>query len=135
MAYLIAVSATFLLLIAFLALSWLETRQGARLFAGTRARLDAKTARAAYIATHIDWGSFVRHISRSTAERVAHDIVHAILVAVRATERELTRIIRVLRERVARNAPAGEKVEGSQLVATIVRFRKNLRRKSNTPAE
>lgn len=132
MTYLYAVAGSFLLLIGFLAFSWAETKSGFRIFGGLRGTLDRKVARAAFIATHIDWGSFFAHIAKSNAERAAHDAVHAVLLAVRAAERTLTRLIRNLRERVARHAPPGEPVEGSQLIATIVRFRKTLQREKKS---
>lgn len=129
MNYLYAVAGSLLLLAGFLALSWVETKSGFRVLGGWRRRLDTRVARVSFIATHIDWGSFVAHVTISNAERIAHDLVHTVLLGVRATERVLTRTIRTLRERVANHAPAGEPVEGSQLIATIVRFRKNLRKK------
>jgi len=139
MSYLQAVLATFVLLAGFLALSAIETSRGARLFGGVRRTLDRKVGRFAFIATHVDWGSFTAHIAKTSIERIAHDLVHAILIGVRATERALTRTIRALRERVAAHEPAGEPVEGSQLIATIVRFRKTLRKeppgKNDTVAE
>lgn len=128
MAYILAILATFFLLLLFLAFSALETARGFRVFGASRGRLDRQVARASYIATHIDWGAFTLHMARTTAERVAHDLVHATLIAVRVAERTLTRLIRDLRERVARQNPQDASVEGSQLIATIVRFRKNLSR-------
>ncbi len=128
MTYLTAVLGTLLLLLGFLVLSLVETMSGVRILGGLRRGLDKRVARMNFIATHIDWGGFFAYVTRSNAERVAHDIVHAVLLFVRAVERTLTRAIRSLRERVAENAPAGEPVEGSQLVATIVRFRKSLRK-------
>jgi len=128
MTYFIVVIVSFALLLGFLTLSWLETKSGFRIFGGMRRRFDRKVGRAAFIATHIDWESFVAHVVRSNAERLAHDVVHTVLLLVRATERTLTKLIRNLRERVANHEPQGEPVEGSQLIATIVRFRKNLRK-------
>jgi hypothetical protein len=128
MSYLITILSTLLLLLGFLLWSWFETRHGFRILAGPRARLDREVARTTFIIRHIDWGAFLTHVGKSTAERVAHDIVHTTLIVVRATERMLTRNIRTLRERVATHAPSEEPVEGSQLIATLIRFRKTLRR-------
>lgn len=128
MTYLFAVGASLLLLIAFVGFSYVETKTGVRFLGGMRRKLDRQVTRASYVATHIDWAGFFHHLAKSNAERVAHDLVHTTLLVVRATERTLTRLIRTLRERVARHEPSGEPVEGSQLIATIVRFRKNLKR-------
>ncbi|MGE5540716.1 MAG: hypothetical protein ACM3TU_00295 [Bacillota bacterium] len=128
MSYLITILGTLLLLLGFVLWSWFETRQGFRVFAGPRKRLDREAARTAFILRHIDWGAFVAHVGKSAAARVAHDIVHSLLLMVRASERTLTRAIRSLRTRVASHEASGEPVEGSQLIATLVRFRKNLRR-------
>ncbi|MDB5189385.1 MAG: hypothetical protein JWL82_342 [Parcubacteria group bacterium] len=128
MSYLIFVAASGILLVSFLLATWLETRQGVRLFARPRRKLDKQVARVSYVVMHIDWAAFFAHVVQSAAERIAHDVVHTTLLIVRATERTLTRVIRSLRERVAISAPDEKPVEGSQLIATIVRFRKNLRR-------
>lgn len=128
MSYLVTILSTLLVLLGFLLWTWVEARQGFRVLAGPRRRLDREVSRTAFIIRHIDWGAFVAHVGKSAAARVAHDIVHSLLVIVRATERTLTRAIRRLRERVASHAPANEPEEGSQLIATLVRFRRNLRR-------
>ncbi len=133
MSYLIAICITFFLLVAFVFLSWFETKQGVRLFSGTRARLDKQVARAVYVARHIDWTAFFAHMVKTTSERVAHDAVHTTLLAVRASERALTRIIRTLRERVAERGDTAPEPEGSPLIATIVRFRKTLRKGTPGP--
>jgi hypothetical protein len=128
MSYLIAVLVSLLVLASFLLFSSLETRYGFRVLAGPRRRFDRHVARATYVARHIDWSGFIAHIVKTTAERIAHDIVHTTLLVVRAVERILTRIIRVLRERVASRATDEPPVEGSQLIATIIRFRKSFKR-------
>ncbi|MDB5195397.1 MAG: hypothetical protein JWO84_581 [Parcubacteria group bacterium] len=128
MSYLVAVLASLLLLVGFVMWSWLETRTGFRLFPRSRRRFDSKVARTAFVIRHIDWAAFFQHLARSSAERIAHDLVHTTLIVVRAMERMLTRTIRTLRERVAQSAEDGPPVEGSQLIATIVRFRKSFKR-------
>lgn len=128
MSYLIAVLGSLLLLASFLLFSSLETRYGFRVLSGPRKRFDRQVARVTYVAQHIDWGGFIAHIVKTMAERVAHDLVHTSLLIVRAVERILTRLIRVLRERVASRVSDEPPVEGSQLIATIIRFRKSFRR-------
>lgn len=128
MSYLIAILLSLLLLVAFVLWSWLETARGFRVLPRARKRFDRQVSRTAFVLTHIDWHAFTRHVARTTLERVAHDVVHTTLVAVRAAERTLTRHIRTLRERVATHEPAREPVEGSQLIATLVRFRKSFRK-------
>ncbi len=128
MSYLIVILASLLLLLGFVLWSWFETTHGFRLLARPRRTFDRQVARTYFIITHIDWGAFIAHIAKITFERVAHDVVHTTLLLVRATERILTRTIRTLRERVASHESTGEPVEGSQLIATIIRFRKSLKR-------
>lgn len=125
MAYLIAVLASFGLLLAFVLLVTFERRKGVRALPRIRASLDRDVDRLAFVASHIDWGGFAAHIAKTNAEKLAHDIIHAILLGVRTIERVLTRLIRNLRERLARHDPEQEPIEGSQLVATLVKFRKN----------
>lgn len=132
MSYVIAILVSFALLAGFTLVSWMETRSGVRVLGGARKRLDRSVTRVSYVVTHIDWGGFFTHMAKVIAERVVHDIVHTTLVAVRATERTLTRAIRILRERIAHRTPDGPPVEGSQLIATIVRFRKNLTQKKDS---
>lgn len=129
--YLITVLALTLLLVGFLVLSWVETSRGFRILGTPRTKLDRQVARLSYIAIHIDWAGFFAHLAKTTAARVLHDVVHTTLLVVRATERTLTRAIRTLRARLAMHTPPGEESEGSQLIATIVRFRKNLRSEKN----
>lgn len=131
MSYLIAVLVTTLLLCGFILLSLLETKRQKRLFGGVRRTFDKQVARVGYVITHIDWAAFFAHVTKSTLERVAHDVVHTTLLGVRATERALTRAIRTLRERVATHTADEPVPEGSQLVATIVKFRKNLKREKS----
>lgn len=128
MSYLITILASLLLLTGFVAWSWLETRQGFRVLAGPRRRLDSKVARTVFVIQHIDWAAFFAHVARASAERIAHDAVHATLIVVRTIERMLTRNIRSLRERVQANVPEEAPVEGSQLIAMLVRFRKSFKR-------
>jgi hypothetical protein len=131
MSYLLTILISLLLLTSFVAWSWLETRSGFRVLAGPRARLDRQVGRTLFVLTHIDWAAFFSHVATSSAARIAHDLVHTTLLVVRATERMLTRTIRTLRERVAQSAAGEPPVEGSQLIATIVRFRKSFKREQS----
>jgi hypothetical protein len=127
MSYLISIGVSVGLLIAFIILVYVEGRTGKRLFPTLRLAFDRKVARVAFISKHIDWGGFFGHIFKLTIERVAHDVVHGVLLAVRTVERWLTRLIRVLRERLASRSSAAP-TEEFQLRATLEQFRKNLRR-------
>jgi hypothetical protein len=128
MSYLLTILVSLLLLFVFLLWTSLETARGFRVLSGPRRKLDRQVAKVTFIVQHVDWGAFTAHMAKTMAERIAHDIVHAVLIAVRATERVLTKTIRTLRERVSAHNPSAEPVEGSQLINTIVRFRKSLRR-------
>jgi hypothetical protein len=128
MSYLIAILVSLLLLTSFVLWSWFETRSGFRVLAGPRRVFDRQVAKTTFVIIHIDWGAFALHVGKTTLERVAHDVVHTTLLLVRATERTLTRLIRSLRERVARHDPPEDPIEGSQLIATLIRFRKSLRK-------
>ncbi len=130
MSYLVTILASLLLLTGFITWSWLETRQGFRLFAAPRHKLDSKVSRTLFVIKHIDWAAFFAHLVRSSGERIAHDVVHTTLGVVRSLERMLTRNIRTLRERVDASGPEEVPVEGSQLIATLVRFRKSFKRDS-----
>ncbi len=124
MSYLIAILISLFLLTGFLCLVWYEKKKERRFFSQTRRVLDQTIGRGVYIARHIDWAGFFAHIFKLSIERIAHDAVHSILVFVRTLERTLTRAIKSLRERVARRTSGEVPAEGSQLVATIVKFRK-----------
>ena len=97
MAYLVFVFVSLALLIGFVALSSYETQRGVRVFAFERSRLDKNVERVEFILTHVNLSSFLREETRRMASRVAHDIAHLFLVAVRATERLLTHAVRHLR--------------------------------------
>ena len=86
------------LLIGFFALSDYEVKRGIRVFASERSRLDASVEKAEFILTHVDLAAFLREEVRHLASRVAHDIAHLSLVAIRAAERFLTNIVRHLRK-------------------------------------
>jgi len=99
MAYLIFISVTVALLVGFLALSNYEVRRERRVLARQRIRLDGYVEHAAFILSHVDFGSFAREEMGLIARRIAHNIVHFSLQAVRAVERFLTYIVRYLRSK------------------------------------
>ena len=105
MIYLILIGLSLALFGGFLVLVSFERSRGLRVAGEVRNKLDKKVARATFIAQHVDWGAFLRHLVGSAAERTAHDIAHSILRFVRTTERLLTRFVKYLRER--RGMPEG----------------------------
>lgn len=128
MAYLILILAAALLFGGFIALTGHEARRGTRVFAGPRRGLDQKTEHLAFVLTHVDFGSFSRHVLRTFAEHVAHEVAHASLLAVRAAERLLSRTVRYLRSRrpaaFSSSAPPS-----SSFVQAITDFKQHLRAK------
>jgi|CXWL01.1.fsa_nt_gi hypothetical protein len=99
MLYLLLILASIVFLGGFLTLTMYEGRRGARFFPDLRYALDKRMARAGFIVEHVDWGAFMAHMTQSSLETFAHEIVHRVLVLVRALERLLTRIVRSLRVR------------------------------------
>lgn len=114
MIYLILIGLSLALFGGFLVLVSFERARGLRVAGEVRNRLDKKVARAAFIAEHVDWGAFLRHLVGSAAERTAHDLAHSVLQFVRTAERLLTRFVRYLRER--RGMPAEEAGEDSTVL-------------------
>lgn len=109
MIYLILIGLSIALFGGFLALVSFERARGLRVAGEVRNKLDKKVARATFIAQHVDWGAFLRHLVGSAAERTAHDVAHSVLRFVRTTERLLTRFVKYLRER--RGMPVEEASE------------------------
>jgi len=104
MTYLILIIVSIALFAGFLLLTRFEKKRGLRVAGMLRNKLDARTSRAVFIVSHVDWSAFVKHIVVTSAERIAHDIAHATLLIVRTLERLLTRAVKYLREK--RGAPA-----------------------------
>lgn len=121
------VGSALILLGGFLVLTALERKRGARVFQSLRAKLDKQVGRVVFIITHVDWSAFIKHVVRTASERVAHDVVHGTLVAVRFLERLLTRAVRALRERQsgARTLPR-ESRQRLPIRETLQKFRKSL---------
>jgi len=125
-AYLIFILIPLALLVGLFVLTGYEARQGVRLFAMQRARLDESVERVEFVLTHVDFTAFVRDITRRIAHRVAHDVAHLSLLAVRATERLLTRIVRYLRaKRAVSVPPRGENTR--EFVQTLSDFKEQLK--------
>lgn len=104
MAPLIFLLVAIVLLGGFIALTRYEGARGARLFAGSRSRLDARVEHALFIYEHVDFNAFVEEETKALLLRVGHAIAHLTLQSVRAIERLLTRAVRHLRTRVTSEA-------------------------------
>lgn len=129
MLYIILIAVALILFGGFIALTAFERKRGLRVAGAYRNKLDAKVARATFIATHVDWGAFTRHLLGTVLERVLHDVAHFVLRIVRITERLLTRTVKALRERRGITAPletSGEEKPG-MLDAGMRRVRSALR--------
>ncbi len=109
---------------AFLLLTAVEAKYG-RVGGTVRSRMDRHVARAAFIAGHIDWGGFVKHVVQTSAERIAHDTAHTVLQATRAVERLLTQAVRSLRERRLGIAVPAASRQRVSLRETLRGFRKS----------
>lgn len=138
MLYLILIGLSLILLGGFLALTAFERGRGLRVAGVYRNKLDAKVSRAAFIAAHVDWGAFTRHLLGTVLERVLHDVAHFILRIVRTTERLLTRAVKALRERRGITAPLETEAEDQTMIKTgLARVRtalRNARAASRKPA-
>lgn len=99
MLYLILIGIALILFGGFLVLVSFERSRGLRVAGMFRNALDARVARISFIATHVDWGAFIKHLLGTVFERVLHDAAHLVLQAVRTVERVLTREVKSLRER------------------------------------
>jgi hypothetical protein len=113
MLYLILIGISLILFGGFLMLASFERRRGMRIAGVWRNKLDAKVARMAFIASHVDWGAFVKHLVGTALERVLHDAAHVVLRVVRTIERLLTRAVKSLRERRG-ILPAEDEREGEE---------------------
>jgi hypothetical protein len=128
MSYLLGTIITFAAVLLFLGVLLVERARERKFFPSLRTRLDTRVERTLYIVEHIDWGAFFGHVLKLSLEKIAHDIVHGVLLVVRTLERSLTRAIRVLRERLAYRSDSSQSLEGFELTKTIQRFRKNMKR-------
>jgi hypothetical protein len=110
----------------------MEGRTGRRFIAGRRYQLDQRVGRIGFILRHVDWGAFSAEVFRTSLERAAHDVAHTTLIAVRALERFLTRVVRALRAR--QDAPALPSREQVPMSERAVRYlRKTVSRARKEP--
>lgn len=110
-----------------MALVAFENKRGLRVAGALRNRLDKKVARAVFVARHVDWGAFIKHLVGTVFERVLHDVAHFFLQIVRITERLLTRAVKSLRERRGIMTSAEEEENGNAISQGIQRMRTALR--------
>ncbi len=99
MTYLLLIIASLALFAGFFGVTVVEARTGTRYFAPARAKLDKRVSRIAFVIKHVNWLEFFSHLVQSFIERVLHDIAHWSLIVVRFLERELTNVVRYLRDR------------------------------------
>ena len=99
MTYLLLIIASIALFAGFFGVTVVEARTGTRYFAVSRAKLDRNVARVAFVIKHVNWAEFFAHLFQSFFERVLHDLAHWSLMAVRFVERQLTNVVRYLRDR------------------------------------
>jgi hypothetical protein len=99
MPYLILLVVSILLLGGFVGLTILEARRGKRFLESPRKALDRLVQRALFLITYVHWSAFLKHVVQSLVARIAHDIAHVSLMSVRFLERELTAVVRYLRDR------------------------------------
>lgn len=129
MSLLIFIAVASILFGSFLLLTAFENRAGARVLEPLRRRLDRWVTRLTFIATHVDWSAFIKHVVRTFMERAAHDVAHASLMLVRFVERMLTKAVRSLRERrVGIVATHTESRQRATLRETLQGFRKTLKK-------
>jgi len=98
MIYFLLIAASIALFAGFLGLTVVEARTGTRVLGGVRTRLDRTVGQASFIVKHVNWSDFLAHLVQSIGARIAHDIAHWSLIAVRFVERQLTRVVRYLRD-------------------------------------
>ena len=130
MALLIATLVSVALVALLVALTVVEKRQGRRVFAGARARLDAESARAAFIATNTDVAGTLLHFIRLIAAHIAHDVTAMVLRAIRMLERGLATLHVRLRRARRTDAP-----QGSRFVKSISYYKRSLRSPEQSPSE
>jgi hypothetical protein len=97
MILIIAIAVSSILLGGFILLTLFEAKNGMRVLAPLRARLDARIGHVAGVVRKLDSGTFSDRL-RVISAYLVHECVHAVLLAVRAFERLLTQTVRALRE-------------------------------------
>ncbi|MFH1178380.1 MAG: hypothetical protein V1711_01475 [bacterium] len=124
MGYLIFILVTFLLLVCFFVLSDFETKRGIRLFASRRTRLDENVEQIEFILKNVDILAFLKEEMLRVMHLIANTIAQLSLLAVRATERFLTRLVRYLRTRRAIDTVPRENAR--EFVRTLSDFKGHL---------
>lgn len=81
----------------FLVFTMIEARTRTRLLGGMRNVIDTHAGRLFFIAGHVNWTEFLSHTIRAGSARFLHDVAHFFLLVVRFIERQLTRMVRYLR--------------------------------------
>lgn len=118
MALAIAIAVVALLLAGFLFLTALEGRRGARVMPGARAALDAAALRAAATLSSGRILTSAAHAASIASRHAVHEVVHIVLIVIRAIERTLTRIVRAIRESNALHLEKSRKKEPSPAETT-----------------
>jgi hypothetical protein len=116
---------TLAFLIGFFAFVGYEERRGARIFAGVRTRFDQNIERVEFILAHVDFAALLFDEMRRFASHLMHGSAHLSLLAVRAIERVLTRIVRNFRTQHEVNAAPRESTRG--YVKTLSDFKGRLK--------
>lgn len=135
MTALILMVSTLALLVGFLLLTRYEMRRGVRVFARARARLDTRTADVGRRIESGEAADVLVQSVRQVGERLAHDVAHVTLIAVRFVERTLTQAVRTLRARRAENAPKGVETPASPFASSMKDFGQELRSGRDTSTE
>lgn len=97
MLHLVLIGTVCLLLGGFLLLTQFEQRTARRILGSVRGDLDRRLTQVAFIARHVDWPAFITHTAKAVSVRIAHDVAHGTLIAVRFMERNLTRFVKYMR--------------------------------------
>jgi hypothetical protein len=126
MFYLLLIAISLLLFLAFMALTLMEARSGVRLLAVPRAKLDQQVERALFVINHVNWFDFISHMVQSFFARTAHDTAQSTLIGVRFLERQLTHVVRYMRDRRP-NVLAPTPSRESPLTQTTSYLKKKLR--------
>lgn len=126
MGHLIFLLVSCALLIGFFVVTQYEKNHSRRFFAERRAKFDGHIERIIFIMEHVDLPAFVRDEIRHLANRLGHFAVHISLQAVRAVERVLTRLVRLLRARYADTVIPRENAR--EFVKTLSEFKDTLKR-------
>lgn len=125
MTQIIFILVTLALFIGFIILTKYEIQRGMRVGAPYRERLDRAVGRAEFIIENVNVGAFLHDEVRHLASRVGHSIVHLSLIAVRATERALTNLVRHMRSRPESDVASRETAR--EFVKTLSDFKDNLK--------